>query len=95
MSEKQKVKVGRGKGIFLSIKDLMLITGSDSYNSTQREHAALRAALETDKVNTKKKHAGKRGKRKITIKEYCEYELLDFEEVWKFLRGTPDYESIL
>lgn len=96
MSLRDKV-IGHGKGIFLSIKDLMLLNGSESYNSTQREHAQLRASLETDNPKIKKRLAGKKKlvKRRITIKEYCDYMQLDFEEVWKFLRGTPDYEAIL
>ena len=96
MSLRDKI-IGHGKGIFLSIKDLMLLNGSESYNSTQREHAALRASLETDNPKIKKRLASKKKlvKRRITIKEYCDYNQLDFEEVWKFLRGTPDYEALL
>ena len=62
-------------GIFLSIKDLMRLIGSDSYSSTAKEHVAIRDAL------SKKKRA------KLTIKEYCDYEELDFNYVWDFLRG--------
>ena len=49
-------------GIFLSIKDLMRLIGSDSYSSTAKEHVAKRDAL------SKKKRA------QLTIKEYCDYE---------------------
>ncbi len=62
-------------GIFLTIKDYMKLTGKDCYNSAQREHLALRS------------QGKKTRKKKITIKEYCEEEELDFEYVWNFLRG--------
>lgn len=64
-------------GIFLTIKDLMKLIGSDSYTSVGKEHMAIRDALE------------KRSK-KITIKEYCEYEEIDFNYVWEFLRGKKE-----
>ena len=53
----------------------MRLIGSDSYSSTAKEHVAIRDAL------SKKKRA------KLTIKEYCDYEELDFNYVWDFLRG--------
>ena len=58
-------------GIFLTIKDLQKLIGSDSYRSAARQHQSLRDVLE-------KKH--------LTIKEYCDYEKLDFEYIWSFLR---------
>ncbi|MGZ3931685.1 MAG: hypothetical protein ACXVNO_01475 [Bacteroidia bacterium] len=61
-------------GIFLTIKDLMRLIGSDSYTSVAKEHMAIRDALE-------------KKTKKITIKEYCEYEKIDFAYVWDFLRG--------
>lgn len=61
-------------GIFLTIKDLMKLMGSNSYTSVAKEHMEIRDALE------------KRTKR-ITIKEYCEYEKIDFTYVWEILRG--------
>jgi|GEM_PF-1270995 len=61
-------------GIFLSIKDLMKLTGNDIYNNAQREHLGIRDAL-----NKKDK--------KLTVKEYCEYEQIDFAYVWEYLRG--------
>lgn len=86
----KQININHGsKGIFLSIKDLMLLNGSDSYVATQREHSALRSVLEEEKPKMKKRLAG-RGKclkRKITIREYCEYMQLDYQEVWDFLRG--------
>lgn len=61
-------------GIFLTIKDLMKLTGSYSYSSTAAAHLRIRDAIA-------------RNKRKLTIKEYCEYEVIDFDYVWKYLRG--------
>ncbi len=62
------------KGIFLTIKDLMKLTGSDNYSSTANQHKTIRDCMADQK-------------RKLTIKEYCDYEKIDFDFVWKFLRG--------
>ena len=64
-------------GIFLSIKDLMRITGSSNYNSCANHHRALR-----DRICKEKK--------KITIHEYCEHDKIEFTHVWKFLRESED-----
>lgn len=69
------------KGIFLTVKDLMLIIGCDNLRSTQQAHKAIRDALCKDK-------------RKLTIKEYCKYEGLDFKEIWAFLRNTKTENKI-
>lgn len=61
------------KGIFLTVKDLMRLTGSDNEASAGRMHRAIRDSIAKDK-------------RKLTIKEYCQYERLDFKEIWIFLR---------
>jgi hypothetical protein len=61
-------------GIFLTIKDLMRLLGTDSYAYAAREHLGLRDALE-------------KKTKKVTIKEYCEYEKIDFAYVWDFLRS--------
>ena len=61
------------KGIFLTIKDLMRITGVENYYSSARAHLAIRDAI-------------CKGKRKLTIREYCKFEGLDYEEVINFLR---------
>jgi len=61
------------QGIFLTVKDLMRLMGSSSYCGCSRQHRAIRDSLAEDK-------------RKLTIKEYCEYEKIDFEYVWKYLR---------
>jgi hypothetical protein len=60
-------------GIFLTVKDLQRLLGCDNYNTANRHHLAIRDAL------------GKKSKH-LTIKEYCEYEELDFKYVWEFLR---------
>ena len=64
------------KGIYLTIKDLMKITGSYSYDGAGNTHRAIRDAI------------GK-NKRKLTIREYCAYEGVSFEEIWEFLRSKP------
>lgn len=61
-------------GIFLTIKDLQRLLGSENYNSACRIHVGIRDAL------------GKKSKY-LTIKEYCEYEGLEYEYIWNFLRG--------
>lgn len=65
-------------GIFLTIKDLQRLIGSDSYRSVARQHQTLRDTL---------------NKSIITIKEYCDYEKLDFEYVWTFLRGKKNVQK--
>ena len=63
-----------GEGIFLSVKDLMQLTGSKNYNSCANQHRAIRDSLSTRK------------KRRLTIHEYCIYEQIGFEYVWRYLR---------
>jgi len=58
------------RGIFLSINDLMKLNGSLSYFGYAKSHR-LRLSM---------------AKNKKTIKEYCDYEIIDFEYVWKYLR---------
>jgi hypothetical protein len=66
-----------GQGIFLTVKDLMKLTGSNNYNSTANSHRTIR-------------HSITQKKRKLTIKEYCDYEVVDFEYVWKYLREAKN-----
>ena len=61
-------------GIFLTIKDLMRLTGSNSYNGTGHQHRAIRDSLSI------------KARGKITVKAYCEHEGIDFQYVWEFLR---------
>ena len=60
-------------GIFLTVKDLMKITGSNNYNSCANLHRAIRDSITT-------------GKKKLTVKEYCDHEKIDFVYVWDFVR---------
>jgi len=64
-------------GILFTIKDLQRLLGIDNYKSAAKQHQTIRDSL------------GKKGK-KITIKEYCECEDLDFAYVWEYLRGNPN-----
>lgn len=61
-------------GFFLTPKDIMILTGNNNYNSCANQHRIIRESIED-------------GKRKLTIKEYCEYEKIDFDYIWKILRG--------
>jgi hypothetical protein len=61
-------------GIFLTVKDLMQLNGGNNYFSCAKQHRALRDTIAT-------------GKRKLTVKEYCDYEKIDFNYVWSVLRG--------
>ncbi len=61
------------QGIFLTVKDLMKLTGSNNYNSTGNYIRTIRCSIAPNK-------------KKLTIKEYCDYEIIDFEYVWKYLR---------
>ena len=45
-------------GIYITVKDLMKITGSNNYNSCGNLHRAIRDSLNV-------------GKKKLTVKEYC------------------------
>lgn len=59
-------------GMLISPRDIELITGVSSTNTAQKEHLRVRDAI------------GRTNKR-LTIKEYCEYWELDFEETVRFL----------
>lgn len=63
-------------GIYLTVRDLMKLTGSYSYFGTAKSHRGIRDSIAPDK-------------RKLTIREYCTYEGVSFEEVWEFLRAKP------
>jgi len=58
-------------GIFITPKEIELVTGL-SINRARMEHLAIRDAL------------GKTGKR-LTVKEFCEYNLLDLNEVISYI----------
>lgn len=63
------------KGIFITVKDIQQLLGCESYKTANTLHVAVRDAL------------GKKGKL-LTIKEFCKYEDLEFEYIWKILRET-------
>ncbi len=63
------------QGIFLTIHDLLRLTGGNNIKSAQRTHKAIRDAYS-------------KTKRKLTIKEYCEHEDLNYTEIYNFLRGS-------
>ena len=53
----------------------MRLMDTHHYDSAQRAHKGIRDTIAVDK-------------RKLTIKEYCEFEKVPFEEIWEFLRGN-------
>lgn len=62
-------------GHFLTPRDIQLITGNISERSAQKEHLAIRTAL------------GKKSKR-LTIKEYCDYWEINYNETAIFLNDN-------
>ncbi len=81
-------------GLFLSIKDLMLLNGQDNYDTVRKEHAHIRLVLcKGRKVG--RKQGVRIAKRKITIAEYCTYMGLKFSEIWKFLRGDVKHPDLV
>ena len=56
-------------GIFLSVKDLMKLIGSNNYSSTATLHRTIRDCVGTNKGM---------GKKKLTVQEYCDYERIDY-----------------
>lgn len=72
----------RWEGIFLTIKDLMYLTGNYNYNSAWKYHQQVRDSLGANK-------------RKLTIREYCIYEGLDFIEIWSALRKNQSMPCFL
>jgi hypothetical protein len=79
-------------GIFLSVKDLMILAGIDSYDAARKEHAYIRLALCKNKMRPIQ---NKRiAKRKLTISEYCKYMGLEFVEIWRFLRGKASHPDV-
>lgn len=78
-------------GLFLSVKDLMVLSGIENYDAARKEHAYIRMSLcKSSRVIINKRIA----KRKLTISEYCKYMGLDFVEIWRFLRGTESHPDI-
>ena len=59
-------------GIFLSVKDLQVLTGKTSYFSAWREYRAILDGFGGNK-------------RKITVKEYSEHEGVDYAQVVEYL----------
>ena len=66
------------KGIFLTVKDLMELTGCNNENSAGKMHRSIRDSIS-------------KGKRKLTIKEYCQFERINTEEVWGIIRRDQKY----
>jgi len=58
--------------IFITVKEIQILSGSPSYEVARREHAKVRKEL------------GKKSKY-LTIKEYCEYFEIPLGEVVQYL----------
>ena len=65
-------------GIFLTVKDLMTLTGCNNERSAAKSHQVIRECIAV-------------GKRKLTIKEYCDYEKINLKEVWDILRKEQNF----
>lgn len=61
------------KGIFITVKDVQQLMGCDRYNTAQ---TYLQTVRDANKI--KRKY--------MTIKEFCTYEELDYEYIWRVLR---------
>lgn len=59
-------------GILITPKDIMLLTGINCERTAQKEHLTIRDSLG---ITTKR----------LTIKKYCDYWEMDYEEVANFL----------
>lgn len=62
---------------FLTIKDLMVLMGTENYNSAFKRHKAIREAIAP-------------GKKGLTIKEYCEFECYDQQEIMEMIRSRKN-----
>ena len=63
--------MNRGKD-FLSVKDLMILMGTDCYNSAWKRHKAIREAIRP-------------GMRSLLISDYCEFEGICKNQTHKIL----------
>jgi hypothetical protein len=63
--------MNRGKD-FLSVKQLMVLMGTDCYNSAWKRHKAIREAISP-------------GKRALTVTEYAHFEGMEEAEIHRIL----------
>lgn len=63
--------MNRGKD-FLSVKQLMVLMGTNCYNSAWKRHKAIREAI-------------KSGKKALTLEEYCQFEGYEIVEITALL----------
>ncbi|MCA6392216.1 MAG: hypothetical protein IM607_12580 [Cytophagales bacterium] len=69
-------------GLFITVKDLMLLHCSDSYEAMRRLHHNIRECL----TSAKNKEQG-RTKAYLTVREYCDFQDLNETEVIQFLES--------
>lgn len=68
-------------GIYINGNDVQRLLGCERYATAHKYLTAVKDAL------------GKKSKY-ITIKEFCEYEELEFDYVWKLLRNHLDINTL-
>ncbi|WP_276977823.1 hypothetical protein [Flavobacterium filum] len=68
-------------GIFINANDVQKLLGCERYATAHKYLTGVKDSL------------GKNSKY-ITIKEFCKYEELDFEYVWKLLRADIDINNL-
>jgi hypothetical protein len=71
------------EAFFITVKDLMVLHNSNSYEAMRRLHQNIRECL-TSKSNK----LNGRTKAYLTIKEYCTFQDLDMQEVLTFLQSS-------
>jgi hypothetical protein len=62
--------------MFLSIKDLQHLMGTQWYNSAQKRHKKIRERIRP-------------GKKDLTIREYCDFTGGSYRQTYQALRGEP------
>jgi hypothetical protein len=67
--------------LFITVKDLMILHSSNSYEAMRRLHHTIRECLTSERNRVKG-----RIKTYLTIKEYCDFQDLNVEEVLSFLK---------
>ncbi|MDP1801182.1 MAG: hypothetical protein Q8L81_07520 [Bacteroidota bacterium] len=63
-------------GIFITVNDVQILLGCERYATAWEYYNSVKDAIN-------KKHS-----KKMTIKEFCAYEDLDFDYIWQVLRSN-------
>ena len=65
-------------GIFITATDVQVLLGCDRYATAWEYYNSVKNAI------------GKKHSKKMTMKEFCDYEDLDFDYIWKLLRPNKE-----